>query len=545
MRLTAWQRFKKALGFKTIEDRIAKVHTEAALDEERRWKEFYQERDFFSHELEKIQDEEDVYNLGVYETPGGEVLAVNMLPQDFWTHKYIVGTTGTGKTFFIESLLIQHILREDGAGLLDVHGDLYEHLCAWISSKALNQPDPEEYLKNIVLIDFTDSQAIPGINPLEPVPGISSDRQANQLVLIFRRFYKDRWGVKIEELARFGFMALIESGDTLLELEDFFVNEGFRNHVLSKVKTEEVKNYFHHQFQSDKQYIGGFLNKLRPLLLDNKIKAVIGQTKSTINFREILDQEKIMLVNLNKSYLSANADIMAAIFVGWIQSAALSRRNIPASRRRPYFLYVDEFQNFANDQFEEILAESRKYSLFLTMAHQSISQLETKLRHITLGNTDIHCFFRLEAGDAETLAKGTFEVRGGMEKPALTPRDTETDYYTEQQELRNYAMEMGNLQNRFFYYRHKGKPYKARLVYSLDVIPPWKALEMDVAEFQKLSRKAIGISKQHYTRPFSEVLEEICKRRQAIKQTETQVKKKTKKADIQDIIPDIAELEDE
>ena len=512
MALSAWQKFKKALGFKTIEERIAKVHGEAAQDEQKRWQEFYQERDLFGHELETLQDEEDVYRLGVYETSKGEELLVNLKPDDFRNHKYVIGTTGTGKTYFIESLLIQHISRGDGAGVLDVHGDLFENLCNWISAKALGESTPEEYLKNVVLIDFTDSQVIPGINPLEAISGISSDRQANQLVLIFRRFYKDSWGVKIEELARFGFMALIEAGYTLLELEPLFINADFRSQVLTKVKTEEILNYFKYQFHSDAQYVGSFLNKLRPLLLDQKIKTIIGQTKSTVNFREILDQEKIMLVNLNKSYLSANADIMAAIFMGWLQSAALSRITVPKNKRRPFFLYVDEFQNFANDQFQEILTESRKYGLFLTMAHQTISQLDPKLRHIALGNSDIHCFFRIDSGDAETLSKGTFEVRGGIAKPLLTPRDTDVEFYTEQQELHMYSTEMSSLEKRFFFYRHKEKPYKARLVYSLDVIPAWKAVEMDAKDFSKVRSNAINFSKTAYTRPVTAVTKEINKR---------------------------------
>lgn len=488
-----WQKFLKLLGLKTIDDRIEAVRREAAEEEKAFQDEFYYEKDLFAKDQDALHRHKNLYRLGHYENPYGEEIDVRIKPEEFQVHKYVIGTTGTGKTCFIEGLINQHILREDGAGLIDVHGDIYERVCRSIALKAESLDDPEQYLREkVVLIDFTDDERVPGINPLSAFPGLTSDRQANQLILIFRRFYKDLWGVKIEELARFGFMALIESQDTMIELEPLFTDESFRNDVLAKVKTPDIKRYFHTQFSQDQQYVGSLLNKLRPLLLDRKIQSVIGQAKSTIHFREIIDQGKIMLVNLNKSYLSANADIMAAMFMGWIQNAALSRRDIPEKQRRPFFLYVDEFQNFANEQFEEILTETRKYHLYITMAHQSLSQLDVRLRHITLGNTDIHCFFRVESGDTEVLGKGAFEARGGLEKPVLSPYE-QPGSYTDREEIAMYQKSMASIPNRHFYYRNKKKEYKSRLLRSLDIGTPVNISDDRVKEYLQISKESYTV----------------------------------------------------
>ncbi|MCD4654919.1 type IV secretion system DNA-binding domain-containing protein, partial [bacterium] len=495
-----WQRFLKVVGLNTIDDRIESVRVEAAMEEKDYLNDYYHERDKFALELESLEHSDDIYHLGTYRNAFDEDMQANVLVKDFRVHKYIVGTTGTGKTCFIENLVKQHIFRGDGVGVLDVHGDLYRRLCRWVAVKAKNQTDPGKYLREkVVLIDFTDDTKIPGINPLEPIAGISSDRQANQLILIFRRFYKNVWGVKIEELARFGFMALIESGQTLLELEDLLTNDEFRQKILEQVRTPAVLKYFQNQFKNDVQYVGAMLNKFRPLLLDQKIQSIIGQQKSTINFRDILDQEKIMLVNLNKSYLSANADLMAAMFMGWIQNAALSRRELPEHHRRPFFLFVDEFQNFANQQFEEILTESRKFAIYLTMAHQSTSQLDSSLRHITLGNTDIHCFFRVEAGDSDALGKGTFDARGGIEKQVSSPYEQSTGFLSDREEIQMLKSNMSSLENRCFYYRHKGKSYKARQLRTADLGSAHIDAGMDRAEFSDLVHQYLRISQEEYT----------------------------------------------
>lgn len=144
-------------------------------------------------------------------------------------------------------------------------------------------------------------------------------------------------------------MALIEAGETLLALEELLVDEGFCSRMLERVQTPEVKRYFSTQLHHDRTYIPSLLNKLRPLLLDTQLQSVLGQTQSTIHFRDILDRQKFLLVNINKSYLLANADMMGAFLVGFLQAAILSRRDTPAAQRRPFFLYVDEFQNYANE----------------------------------------------------------------------------------------------------------------------------------------------------------------------------------------------------
>lgn len=543
-----WQKLRRALGLKTIEDRIESVQHEAQWEEQAIQQEFYYRQDRFAHEQEALQDRDDAYEIGLYETARGDAYTVKIPPNDFKAHKYIIGTTGTGKTYFIENLLVQHIWRGDGAGVIDVHGDLYERLCGWIAIRTSEMDDPEAYLRNrVVFIDLTDDERIPAINPLQPIEGITSDRLVNQLILIMRRFYGELWGVKIEELARFGFLALSEAGYTLLELEDLLSNEEFRVQALQRVQTPEVHKYFAYQYQRDTQYVGSILNKLRPLLLDRKMQAVLGQKESTIRFRRIIDQGKILLVNLNKSYLSANADLVAAMLMGWLQNAALSRRSMPDHQRRPFYLYCDEFQNFANEQFEEILTETRKYAVFLAMAHQSLAQLDVRLRHIALGNTDLHCIFRTEAADAEQLAKGMFEPRGGVVKEPLSPYEIE-EVMSEREEQAAFQKSMSGLKNRRLYYFHKGKPYKARLVQSLDVESPVEKFDRDPEAFAEAVQECLRISKAAYTNDAKMIRkqrEERARREVPPPQVskKSRVKETSGKAD--DIIPDIADFREQ
>lgn len=534
-----WNRLLRLLGLKSIEDRIDSVDQEAVYEEQEMQREFYYSKDLFAQAQEDLQYQEDAFSIGTHDAPHCDPLTVKISPKDFKCHKYIIGTTGTGKTYFIENLLIQHISRGDGAGVIDIHGDLFERLCGWIAAHASNLSDPEEFLrKKIVILDLTDDYLIPGINPLQATEGISSDRLVNQLILIFRRFYKDLWGVKIEELARFGFLALSEAGLTLLDLEDLFINEAFRSQVLGKVKTQAVIKYFTQQFQNDTQYVSSILNKMRPLLLDQKLQLVLGQKQSSIKFREIIDQGKILLVNLNKSYLSANADLIASMLMGWIQNAALSRRNVPENRRTPFFLYVDEFQNFANEQFEEILTETRKYGVYLTMAHQSLSQLDPRLRHIALGNTDIHCFFRIEAGDCEQLSRGIFESRGGLLKEPVTPYDS-PEHLSDREELSIYQRSMSGIENRYFYFYHKGKPYKSRLVRSLDVESP----DADGTIFDY-----VKLSKESYTKS-ARIVQEALRENEKVEMLSSEPRKPKqrrggKKPPPEDIVPDIADFKE-
>ena len=218
---------------------------------------------------------------------------------------------------------------------------------------------------------------------------------------------------------------------------------------------------------------------------------------------------------------------------------ALSRRELHEHYRKPFFLYVDEFQNFANEQFEEILTESRKYGIFLTMAHQSLSQLDSSLKHITLGNTDIHCFFRVESSDTEPLGKGTFEARGGIPKQALSPYEQSSGFLSEKEEVSMYRQQMNSLENRFFFYRHKGKPYKARLIRTSDLGSAKEESKLENHEFYKRVKDCVLISKQGYTRSVREIRRE--KKQTDVPQPSSgkNTKPETKPGDI---VPDIADF---
>lgn len=512
-------KLRQAVGLKTLDERIGDVHDQMSAEREGELQVFHAERDVFAQELETLQDRDDASLIGRYETVFGESLDVKVLPEDFQIHKYAIGGSGCGKSCFLEHLIGQHILREEGAGLIDCHGDVYANLCRWIAYKTYDMAaeEREQYLREkVVLVDLTDDERVIGLNPLAPQPGMDSDRQANQLLLIFRRFYQDRWGVKIEELARFAFMALIEAGGTLLELEELLINEAFRAQLLAQVRTPEVARYFSTQLHRDTAFIPSLLNKLRPLLLDGQVQAALGQSRSTLRFRDILDHNKILLVNLNKSYLSANADIMGAFFVGLLQAAILSRRDTPPSHRRPFFLYVDEFQNYANEQLEEVLTESRKYGLFLTMAHQSLSQLPRSLQEIIRGNTDMQLFFRMSYPDARTLAPGNFAATGRMERPQLSPYTSPEHpadrFYTESEELARSVERLSSQPKRHLFYRHKDKPYKAQPIVTADLPALPDELGISPAELDAWTKECVACSTAAYTRKKKDVQAEIIAR---------------------------------
>ena len=549
-------KLRRAVGLKNLDERIGTVAEQVAGEDAWKRQRFYYERDLFSHDLEELQGSDEAYTLGWYTNVLNERLAANVVPEDFRVHTYVLGGTGAGKSCFLEHLLGQHIRRGDGAALIDCHGDLYTKLCRWVAARAATMPEDarERYLRErVVLVDLTDEDRAVGLNPLAPLPGMGSDRQANQLLLIFRRFYGSNWGVKIEELARFSFMALIEAEGSLLDLEPLLVDAGFRAHVLQQVTTPEVRRYFATQLEQDRTFIPSILNKLRPLLLDTQLQCVLGQATSTLNFRDILDGQKIMLVNLSKSYLSANADLMGAFFVGMLQAAILSRRDMPPDARTPFFLYVDEFQNYANEQLEEILTESRKYGLFLTMAHQTLSQLPKDLQDVIRGNTDMQCFFRISPPDARTLIPGNFAATGRMERPTLTPYDTVThpreQLYTAGEELAQYGEILANQPNRHLYYCLKNKPYKAQPLVTQDLPALAAELGMSAAELDTQTQASVLRSKAAYTRDKKTVQTEIAQRREDLEENpptkEPRHPKRTSASEkVANIIPDIGDFKD-
>lgn len=389
----------------------------------------------------------------------GEWQLAQIAQADRATHMYVVGTTGAGKSKFLEFLVRQDLGRR-GFLLVDPHGDLVEAVKGWIAVHVEKTADTE-LLERVISIDLTDPLDTVTLNPLERVPGISSAEQAMKLVGAFKRIWKDFWGPRLEDLLRNSLIALCEAGLTLLELPLLLSNDGFRERVLEKVFHPIALQYFR-RFDSlaprlRNEWTESTLNKVNAFLSDDRVRRLLASQKSSFNPREAIDNGHIVLANLNKGRLGDNADLLGSLLVVLFQVAVLSRADLPQSQRTPFFQYIDEFQSFASESFLEILAEARKYGLSLVMAHQNQDQLSRELREGVLANASIQVYFRLNRSDSERLAReGGFSTTGTEIKAVrLAPDRFDYDYHSQGQEWEDHVRELQTLPPRTCYISHK------------------------------------------------------------------------------------------
>jgi type IV secretory pathway TraG/TraD family ATPase VirD4 len=319
-------------------------------------------------------------------------------------HFYIIGATGTGKTKFLESLIIQDIVNNEGFAVIDPHGDLTENVKGWLYFKT-----QKDFQKEIVLIEPTDSEKTVSFNPLEPIPGISTSEIASELVEVFRKIWIDSWGERMADIMRNSLIALAENGLTLAELPMFLTDTAFRRRAMLNVQSptclERIKYFNSLPPSTWREWIESTLNKVDAFLSDARIRDIFSSPKSSFNLREIMDSGKILLVNLSRGRLKGGANLLGALLVSKIQMAAFSRADMSQTSRKQFYLYIDEFQNFATESFVEMLSEARKYKLALIMAHQNLSQLPRSLKDSILANCGMQTCFRVNREDAQLLAK--------------------------------------------------------------------------------------------------------------------------------------------
>lgn len=331
-------------------------------------------------------------------------------------HLYVVGATRSGKSKALESWIRQDAVAGRGIGVIDPHGDLYEDVLRYCAQS-------EEMASRLVLIDPADPEYTVGFNPLEEVDGVPPARQALELMSVFRRI----WDIgivaaRMEEILRNTLLALMEYDLTMDEIPKFLApaRERFRHTLVSGLENEKVKQYWRDRFgplrrNTRAEWVESTLNKVNSFLIDPAVREIVAQRSSTIDFRKVMDEGKILLVNLAKGKLGEeNCYLLGALMMAKIQMAAMSRVDVARGRREPFYLYVDEFQNFATQTFATILSEAAKYGLSLTMAHQNLSQLHSvpELREAVLANARNQVYFRVGREDAEVLAKEMFSVSG-------------------------------------------------------------------------------------------------------------------------------------
>ncbi|MEM2145355.1 MAG: type IV secretory system conjugative DNA transfer family protein [Candidatus Jordarchaeaceae archaeon] len=228
---------------------------------------------------------------------------------------------------------------------------------------------------------------------------------------------------------------ILEAGLTLTDLPRFLIDEDFRDNVLERVQHPIAKKYFE-RFNSlaprtREEWTESKLNKVNAFLSDDRIREMFSFERSSFNLREIMDNKKILLIKLDRGRLKENGDLIGSLLMTKIRMAAFSRSDIPKEKRVPFYLYIDESQNFATKEFIDTLSEAGKYGLSLIMAHQNLSQLPKDLQDSILTNCGVQCYFRVCRRDAEILAKEAFETTGTEVKAVrLTPEYSDYDWFT-------------------------------------------------------------------------------------------------------------------
>jgi len=321
------------------------------------------------------------------------------------THVYIIGQPGVGKSRMIESWFMQDILNGNGAGIIDPHGDLFNHLVARIAMH------PEIWERIIVLDPCNPKWAVP-INPLSAFNGESATRNAWFLSDVILKI----WSLKMTDAPRMSwlmgnsFAALAELKLPLTHLPRFLLDVDFRDRQIGRLENYETRSYFEHEFPKTasgvRQWAAPLLNKMGELLYDSDIRCLLNNQYG-LDFRKVMDGNQILLVNIPKGILGENTSaLLGAFLVAQMQKAALARAN--SSKRYPFYLYLDEFQNYTTDNIKDILSESRKYALALIIANQYLSQLNPDIREAVLNTAGSLVSFRIGYNDATKLSRHIF-----------------------------------------------------------------------------------------------------------------------------------------
>ncbi|HEY3489574.1 MAG TPA: type IV secretion system DNA-binding domain-containing protein [Candidatus Deferrimicrobiaceae bacterium] len=428
----------------------------------------------------------DSLNLGWYlSSDKNEFQLAKISQKDRATHFYVIGATGSGKTKFLEYLIHQDIEQRNGFAVIDPHGDLIEDIKGFLACTYTER----ELSERIILVDPTHPTLTVTFNPLERLPNVSVPEQVNELVSAFRKIWSDSWGVRMEDLMRSSMIALGEASFSLADLPHFLTDRDFRKDVLTKVSHPIAQEYFQRFDQmtdrSQLTWIEPVMNKINAFLSDERIRAMFSSSKNSFNFREIMDQQKILLIKLDKGKLKGSSDLLGSLLMAKIQMAAFSRADIPQSRRTPFYLYIDEFQNFASESFSVVLSEARKYGLSLIMAHQTLAQISTELRSLILGNTGMQVFFRINRQDAEHLSKEAFEYSGFEVKSHTGSRP---NYWSYREEWEQRIKELQTLSPRCCFAKHKIEGGIIP-IQTADIEPAWGTLDKSESEYLDFMKK--------------------------------------------------------
>lgn len=319
-------------------------------------------------------------------------------------HVYIIGRTGAGKSGALQLLALSDIFHGQGYAIIDPHGDFATDNMRYI---------PGGRIDDVIYFNPADTANPVGFNPLEVTNPNQKTNISSEVIGVLKRMFGDSWGPRLEYILRYTILALLDRpSTTMLDITRMLTDKKFRAETLEYCKDTVVLNFWRMEFSAwnDKfqsEAIAPVLNKVGAFTANPVIRNIIGQPKSTFNAREIMDNGKILIVNLSKGLIGEdNAGVLGAFLVTKIQLAAMSRSDIDRIEdRRPFYLYVDEFQNFATDSFATILSEARKYALNLTVANQYVSQMSDTVREAVFGNVGTTISFNVSPTDAPLLER--------------------------------------------------------------------------------------------------------------------------------------------
>ena len=336
-------------------------------------------------------------------------------------HMVAIGKSGSGKSSLLELLIRQDIDAGRGCALVEPHGDLAERVLAYGKARA-----PER----LVYLDAADISQPFGYNPLRKVRDDKIPLAAAGLIETMKKLWPDAWGVRMEHLLRNSLYALLERDSaTLPDILRLYSDDVFRRSVSKQVWNPVVRQYWLQEFEGlperlKSEAAAPIQNKLGSLLTDPRLYKILVAPSIDIRFRKMMDEGGIFIVNLAKGRLGEDAaNILGSLLVTTIGLAAMGRAEMPPDTRRPFFLYVDEFQSFTTLAFANMLAELRKSAIGLVLCHQHLDQIKPDVRHAVFGNVGTLISFRLSAEDAVTIARELQPTFAASDLISLANRD--------------------------------------------------------------------------------------------------------------------------
>lgn len=389
-------------------------------------------------------------------------------------HMYTIGKTGTGKSTLLMNMIIDDIQKGRGVGVVDPHGQLVTDILERIPAHRIN---------DVIYLNPADRDFPLGFNILENVDPDLRSVVSSGVVGVFKKLFAESWGPRLEYILRNAILALLYYPDTtLLGVNRLLVDDDYRRRVVRKVTDPVVRDFFLEEYDKydpkfRREAIASIQNKVGQFLSSTTIRNIIGQPKSSFDMRKAMDEGKILLMDLSIGKIGEdNTQMLGSMLITKVQLSAMSRADVAEDQRRDFYLYVDEFQNFATEAFAVMLSEARKYHLNLTLTNQYISQMPEEVAHAIFGNVGTIISFRVGAGDASGLVK-EFE-------PVFE------------------AIDMVNLDNRHIYVK-MAIDGVTRPAFSAATLPPLPSIGTDHIE------KIVKVSRERYSKPRSMVEQKI------------------------------------